>query len=71
MAALSVRPPGGPPNGAERQPASRSTGRTVETTLRLGKRRFSSIARQRRRHWHARVVVAVQARDDEFARIGH
>jgi hypothetical protein len=48
----------------------RSTGRTAEAAPDVRKRRFSGIAGQQGHHRHDRVVVAVQARDVEFAGIG-
>jgi hypothetical protein len=70
MTGLSVLPPGGPPNRAERPPP-RSIDQTAEPAPHIGERRFDWIAGQHRGHRHGCVVAAVQTRDDEFAGIGH
>ena len=69
-AGLSARPLGRPPNGAERRSA-RPTGRTAEPAPHVRKWRFSDKAGQQGRHWHRCVVVAVQARDGQFAGTDH
>jgi hypothetical protein len=61
----------GRPMGSNVDPPRDPTGRTAEAAPRLGKRRFSGIAGQQGRHRHGRVVVAVQARNVQFAGIGH
>jgi hypothetical protein len=70
MARSSVPMIGGPTNWAKRQPALICRPK-AEPAPHVRKRRFSGIAAQQGRHRHDRVVVAVQARNVQFAGIGH